>query len=230
MLTALSFPVDNDYTVAYGGDWGPAVMNAMITDFQNDVVMPLWSTSGPRSYNAILPNVNGVNGDAFGATPFNLNNAETTAQLLGALKTEGSANFYWWGHGNSSAISATKLPQFGQTSILAGTVAQVLQNNVLWGGTAHPYRLVILDCCHAFSQAWAQAFGITTMPPVSESDLIDQELPLQAFVAWPCTVPRPPRGNPNGAVGAWGQAVDLLHVGGWRAIRYGKMWAPMSPT
>jgi hypothetical protein len=108
-------------------------------------------------------------------------------------------NFYWFGHGNAKGIGR----EFSSDGLLGNAeIANTIKNSVL--GEWKPkrtYRLVILDCCHAYERDWTRALGysfngVNPMDEHGSTDTTSMYLSQlkkdpQAFIAWTCdrTVP-----------------------------------------
>src|SRR6185369_13376004 len=85
----------------------------------------------------------------------------TTFQLMDSLADGSSGNFFWIGHGSPTMIGPSQDGSSGK-DLKAKTVAKRLDNYGLRAN--HPYRLVILECCDAYSPNWANAFGMVFQP------------------------------------------------------------------
>jgi hypothetical protein len=96
-------------------------------------------------------------------TAFGLADTNTRAQLLSYLSSGSPAyeNFYYFGHGNNSAISAFNSAASGITSSqVADALVNVPLNDSILHAALHPYRFVFLDGCETGAGNFCESFGI----------------------------------------------------------------------
>ncbi|MDE3066632.1 MAG: hypothetical protein KGJ60_03675 [Verrucomicrobiota bacterium] len=120
-------------------------------------------------------------------------NAGDTQTLQESLEQGG--NFFYMGHGGPDSIGPT--PDSSGYWLGAGDVATLLGNTLQNRKMMDPYRLVILNCCHGWSRAWANAFGVAFHPGGSPYGVVDYQLmhtDPRAFVAWDMNLPIEPTG------------------------------------
>jgi hypothetical protein len=185
-------PIPGDcFVVVYGYDSPPAVMNALASAMGQGVVDNL-NTGGQNIYwcpdYILTPWGNGP----FAHKAYRwYDNPHYTRTILNALtdtRVNPSGNFYWWGHGTAFTIGP--FLEGGHQILAADGVTDRLNNR---GDRHHIYRLVVLDCCLAYSRDWSEAFGIdysrcdgvTSHGTTSTSDSYrnDHRQP-RAFVGW----------------------------------------------
>jgi hypothetical protein len=163
---------NNNWVVAYASLTGDGAVDAAATYMivggsatETDFGGILGTLNAYGLQNNLSPGNNAING-----TVFTLNSAATRTSLLGYLDTVSSSgfyyeNFYFFGHGNSSAISAYNAPvtmiDQQQIAHALGNVPLSFQNQHV---ALHPYRFVWLDGCDTASGTLSQSFGIPSVP------------------------------------------------------------------
>jgi hypothetical protein len=95
-------------------------------------------------------------------TVFTVQDATSRSNLLSYLANEDYYNFYFFGHGNASAIGS-----YNGYSLTQEQIATALLNVPLSWSMLHaawtPYRFVFIDGCNAGSANFCEAFGIPAM-------------------------------------------------------------------
>jgi hypothetical protein len=181
--------IGDSFVVAHGmrDDERPDYKRDMI---QRSVVDILNNPARTDPY-YLLPPVN-----KFHAGVFRMYEGPSIDMLYKALEDGSSGNFFWFGHGNSSQVHA-KSPN----DVLDAARLEHILGNKKHRSTPenarvneHPYRLVILNCCEAYSQEWCGAFGIDFSPLGSTDTVLSYQIQKrtpQAFVAWPVEIEVP---------------------------------------
>jgi Bacterial Ig domain/Chitobiase/beta-hexosaminidase C-terminal domain/Immunoglobulin domain/von Willebrand factor type A domain len=171
------------YAIAFGYDFNVSDLGDMMLQGVVDKLDTLADIYGDGTDYSLLPNMPG--GNVPYACSFQWNSLSTPVLLISLLQ---GGNFYWWGHGGPGAISPSTN---GVPLIRAKEAARILGNDGWNGKFNSPYRLVILDCCSAFSRKWANAFGF---PDLGNNNLLDYtrlQADPQAFIAWRCRIRAP---------------------------------------
>ncbi|HEY4258303.1 MAG TPA: hypothetical protein VGM66_13905 [Candidatus Udaeobacter sp.] len=177
---------NNNWVVAYGSLTGDATVD------QRATAMIVGGSASPTDYNGILGTLDayGLHGNlspgnnAQAGTVFTLQDTNTRASLLGYLADHRYENFYYFGHGNSSAIGAYNGPVTGITEDqIAFALGNVPLSRTYTGPTyghlfgfpvtstltfgaaiehvaSHPYRFVWIDACETGKANFCEAFGI----------------------------------------------------------------------
>ena len=188
------------FTIAYGFDGQPAYQTQMgvnvlgsglsagiinVLNTQSDYFYENWG--GGLDYN-LLPSINQTFTDSF---QWHIASTGDYGTLLNALTNNQSANFYWWGHGNTDHIGPDSHKGFATTpgdTLASINIANPLGNHPIKGIIKRPYRLVIMQCCEAGSyRYWANAFGIIYHYGGSSYTVTDYEAlgrDPQSFVGW----------------------------------------------
>jgi hypothetical protein len=157
---------NNNWVVAYGSLTGDSTVDRMVTD------MIVGGAGSPTDYGGVLGTLDayGLIGNlspgnsAQGGTVFTLNSVEAREELLNYLYDYRYRNFYYFGHGNETAISAYNV---AQTVITKDQLAYALENVPLnfsiTHAAYHPYRFVWIDACDTAKGSFCEAFGVPAM-------------------------------------------------------------------
>jgi len=149
----------------------------------------------------------GNNGHA--GTVFTLNDTNSRSQLLSYLADHRYENFYFFGHGNNSVISAYNS---AVTALTRDQIAYALDNVPLSypirHDAEHPYRFVFIDACNTGKGNFCEAFGIPAIT-VSTNFFASADVESRAFVGFtkptgfdPSLSSGDPNGVPNRSIAA----------------------------
>ncbi|MGH7951235.1 MAG: hypothetical protein ACREFE_04865 [Limisphaerales bacterium] len=153
---------NNNWVVAYGLFSGNAALQTA------DVNM---LTGGPGGeYGGVLGTLDqyGLNGNlspgnsAQNGTVFTLQDQASRTNLLGYLADHRYENFYFFGHGNKSAIGAYNgyILTYNQ---IANALLNIPLSYKITHAAEHPYRFVVLDGCDTGAGILSEAFAIPAM-------------------------------------------------------------------
>lgn len=175
------------FAVAWGWDQAPSYYSPEL-DWRTEYIMHygvIDIIGNPAANNEyfLLP----LDNYPFGGTCFRYDSDTDKVRLNQALAVSG--NFFWFGHGSPAAIMGNEdhslLASFDVGDLLKNHSHESTPKKPLDDGS--PYKLVILNGCETYSQAWANAFGIDfyangSSVPVSFYNYA--YLMPQAFVGW----------------------------------------------
>jgi hypothetical protein len=187
---------DGDFTVAYAWDNNSEALGLMWDAMQDGVVDPLIqpTSAGGENDDPYISTYNDFTwwGDLSGNPGYLTDQAAANYLFLTNLVLDTTVNFYFDGHGSSTALGDG--PR-NQLVIGRGVVEARLHNkfdaNGVWN--EHPYRFVFLNACDtADDPGWAHTFGICDR--ITTDELSDRPDRVQAFVGWNGE-PRAPQGN-----------------------------------
>jgi len=179
---------NNNWVVCYASLTGDSTVD------QRATYMIVGGAGSPSDYGGVLGTLDayGLNGNlspgnnAQAGYVFTLKDDTTRQQLLSYLGTSRYENFYYFGHGNDSAISAYNAPVTGidlqQMAYAIGNVPLSMNDGEpVWDqdldpdlptmyqptlspsilhAALHPYRFVYLDACNTGRANFCEAFGI----------------------------------------------------------------------
>jgi hypothetical protein len=178
---------NNNWVVCYASLTGDGTVDARAT------YMIVGGEGSPTDYDGVLGTLDayGLHGNlspgnnAQNGTVFTLQDSPTRSSLLGYLGDNRYENFYYFGHGNNSAISAYNASVTGineqQLAYAIGnvplsmndgdpvfdgwdpdvpTMMQPTMSPSIIHAALHPYRFVWLDACDTGQGNFCEAFGI----------------------------------------------------------------------
>jgi len=140
------------------------------------------------------------------ASAFRYDNDDDKKTLLNACQA--STLFFWNGHGYETLIGGNLDHSYITSSEMS---SNLMNNQSTWSSgrktwipkpDQHPYKLVILNACHTYSQDWCKAFGVDFDPNGSVTStalagLVGRN--KQAFVGWPINI-QPAAYDPTGLI------------------------------
>lgn len=177
----------NTFVLAWGWDYyGTTFLNHRNQMMQDSVINILGNPSDFNSY-YLLPTLNWP----YGGASFRYDDETDKQALLSAL--EQSSYFFWLGHGGFDTIHGNEK----KSSLAPADVQKTLQNYSILSRPnhpkedKHPFKLVVLDGCEAYSPLWAGAFGIPFSSETSTNIVLEYQYSgrtPRAFVAFTNTV------------------------------------------
>jgi hypothetical protein len=201
---------NNNWVICYASLTGDGTVD------ERAVEMIVGGAGSPTDYNGVLGTLDayGLHGNlspgnnAQAGTVFTLQDSSTRGNLLGYLGDNRYENFYYFGHGNDSAISAYNGPVTGineqQLAYAIGnvplsmndgdpvfdgwdpdvpTMVQPTMSPSILHAALHPYRFVWLDACDTGRGNFCEAFGIPAIT-VSTNFFASAGVESRAFVGF----------------------------------------------
>jgi len=187
----------------------------------------------------LSPGNNGQTG-----TVFTMQDQNSRTNLLNYLADRRYENFYFFGHGNSSVISAYNAPV---TTLTMQQIAYALGNVPLSYSILHaanpPYRFVFIDACDTGKANFCEAFGVPAFT-VSTNFFAAAGVESRAFIGFtkptgfdPSLSSGDPNGVPNRSIAtayfiqAWlAGTMDLNHIVGAAQNGFGQPIYKMSSS
>jgi hypothetical protein len=194
---------NNNWVVAYGSLTGDSSVDVKATE------MIVGGAASPSDDYGVLgtfdeyglnmnlsPGNNAENGNVF-----TLNDHASRSNLLSYLADPRYENFYYFGHGNASSISAYNASQTGITGDqLSYDLDNVPLSDSILHVAGHPYRFVWLDACTTGAGKFCESFGIPAIT-VSTNFFATAGVESRAFIGFAKTTtfdPSNSSADPNG--------------------------------
>lgn len=172
-----------NFFIAWGWDaYVTSFVNHRNEMMQNGAINILGNPADFGSYD-LLPSLNWP----YGGTSFRFDSETDKQALLSALGQ--SSHFFWVGHGGQAAILGN-----GDHSNIGPLDIESALQNLAYRSTPkhpkedrHPFKLVVLDACQAYSPPWAGVFGIPFTSETTTNTVLEYQYTgrtPRSFVGW----------------------------------------------
>ena len=194
---------NNNWVIAYASLTGDAMVDQSATD------MILGGPGEDTDYGGVIGTLDeyGLNGNLSpgnngqGGQVFTLSDLSSRTNLLSYLADHRYENFYFFGHGNNSVISAYNASQTALTmQQIAFALVNVPLSYSILHAAEHPYRFIFIDACNTGKGNFCEAFGIPAIT-VSTNFFATAGVESRAFIGFTKPTgfdPSLSSGDPNG--------------------------------
>ena len=181
-----SWTPNNNWVIAYASLTGDGTVD------QRAQYMILGGPGEDTDYGGVIGTLDeyGLNGNLSpgnngqGGQVFTLSDLPSRTNLLSYLADHRYENFYFFGHGNSSVISAYNASQTALTrDQIAFALVNVPLSYSMQHAAEHPYRFVFIDACNTGKGDFCEAFGIPAFA-VSTNYFATAGVESRAFVGF----------------------------------------------